>query len=169
MTNDRVIGKWDKLPWDIPDEMKNFRAFTLDKTIVMGRKTYEGLGRPLPRRRNIMMTRNPESVQIGSMETLFENGAWKCKWKKRDIEIVTCTEELEQMCLWETEILILGGAQIYSMFLGKENTELRISHIHDTYSWDIYFPEYSDLYQEYDRYSYEEFDVVNYRLQKSSR
>lgn len=64
MTIDRVIGKNNQLPWDIPEEMADFRAFTSGKTILMGRKTYEGLGRILPKRRNILLTRDPAVVKI---------------------------------------------------------------------------------------------------------
>jgi dihydrofolate reductase len=76
MTKNHVIGKNNQLPWDIAEEMADFRAFTQGKTIVMGRKTYEGLGRILPKRRNIMLTRDPKSVKIGDFPTISKDGKW---------------------------------------------------------------------------------------------
>jgi dihydrofolate reductase len=76
MTKNRVIGQNNQLPWDITEEMADFRAFTQGKTIVMGRKTYQGLGRILPKRRNIMLTRNPASVKIGDFPTVQKNEKW---------------------------------------------------------------------------------------------
>ncbi|TXG75931.1 hypothetical protein E6Q11_05940 [Candidatus Dojkabacteria bacterium] len=64
MAKNRVIGKNNSLPWDIPEEMKDFRQFTVGKTILMGRKTFAGLERILPKRRNIMLTRDPSNVQV---------------------------------------------------------------------------------------------------------
>jgi len=77
MAKNRVIGKNNGLPWDIPEEMADFRAFTSGKTILMGRKTYEGLGRILPKRRNIMLTRDPSAVKIGDFKTVESDEKWK--------------------------------------------------------------------------------------------
>lgn len=69
----RVIGKNNQLPWDIPEEMADFRAFTSGKTILMGRKTFEGIGRILPKRRNILLTRDPSKVKIADFPTIQTN------------------------------------------------------------------------------------------------
>lgn len=164
MTKDRIIWKWTQLPWDIPEEMKDFRSFTLGKTIVMGSKTYEWIGRALPKRRNIMMARDPMEVNMPNMEITQEDGRWICKGVKNSIEIATSKEELDELTTWEDEILILGGGQIYALFLGDPDTQLRISQLHDQYKGDVYFPEYDHLYSEYQREGKEGFDVVMYWL-----
>jgi len=76
MAKNRVIGKNNGLPWDLPEEMADFRSFTQGKTILMGRKTYEGLGRILPKRRNIMLTRDPSAVKIGDFPTIEKDGKY---------------------------------------------------------------------------------------------
>ena len=60
MTPDRVIGLNGDMPWHIPEDLKHFRRVTMGHAIIMGRKTHESIGRPLPRRRNIVITRNPD-------------------------------------------------------------------------------------------------------------
>lgn len=162
MTTDRLIGNKNQLPWDIPGEMADFRAFTKWKTIVMGRKTYEGLGRSLPMRRNILLTRDPSQVRVGDLETLQENGIWKCKGEKGEIEIYNSKEEVIEKTQDDGDILILGGAQIYQMFLDDPRSILRISEIPWSYEGDTYFPEFEDQYIEYDREKRDGFDVVWY-------
>lgn len=108
MTKNRVIGKNNQLPWNIAEEMADFRAFTQGKTIVMGRKTYKGLGRILPKRRNIMLTRHPASVKIGDFPTVEKNGKWHVDGgEKGQIEIYTSKEELESNIGTEDDVLIL--------------------------------------------------------------
>lgn len=164
MAPNQVIGKNNQLPWDIPEEMTDFRSFTLWKIIVMGRKTYEWLGRILPKRRNIMLTRNPSSVKVGEYPTLFRNNTWYVdggeKWK---IEIYTSKEDLEK-ALWDTdEVLILWWSEIYTLFINDSRSEIRLSEIHKTYDGDTYFPEFRHIYKEVGREKREQYDLVWYK------
>jgi dihydrofolate reductase len=166
MTKNRVIGKNNQLPWDIAEEMADFRAFTQGKTIVMGRKTYEGLGRILPKRRNIMLTRHPASVKIGDFPTVEKNGKWYVDGgEKGHIEIYSSKEELESV-LTEEEVLILGGSEIYSLFLDDSRSQIRLSEIHEDYEGDTYFPEFHHLYHEISRENKGEYDLIWYKRKK---
>lgn len=90
--------------------MADFRAFTSGKTILMGRKTYEGLGRILPKRRNIMLTRDPSAVKIGDFPTEQVNGTqWRVNGgEKGIIEIYTSIDELQKNLAEDEDLLVLG-------------------------------------------------------------
>jgi len=163
MTSDRLIGCDNDLPWDIPGELQDFRAFTKWKTVIMWRKTYEWLGRYLPHRRNILLTRSPEKVQVGKLETVREDGQWKCKGKKWEIEIYDSKDAVLKATKDDEDVLILWWAEIYKIFLDDSRSVLRISEISGSYEWDTYFPEFEDKYEVYDREEKEGFDVVWYR------
>lgn len=90
-----VIGDENSLVWNLKKDMKHFRSLTKDKTIVMGRKTYESIGKPLPYRRNIVMTRNTHKYQ--EIETM----------DKEKILDLAKTED----------VIIIGGLQIYTLFM----------------------------------------------------
>ena len=167
MTKNRVIGKENKLPWDIAEEMADFRSFTQWKTIVMGRKTYEGLGRILPKRRNIMLTRDPSAVKIGTFPSVLRNGKWRVDWwEKWVIEIYTSLEEVEKNLAPNEDLLVLGGSEIYKLFLDNPRSEIRLSEIHAEYDGDTYFPEFLTLYQEVSRENKWEYDLVWYTKKK---
>lgn len=164
MAKNRVIGKNNWLPWDLPQEMADFRAFTQGKTILMGRKTYEGLGRILPKRRNIMLTRDPSLVKIGEYPTIKKDGKWLVdggeKWQ---IEIYTSVEEVQKNLKPDEDLLVLGGSEIYKLFLDNPLSEIRLSEIHWDYDGDTYFPAFEELYEEVSREPKEGYDVVWYR------
>lgn len=121
MTTEGVIGRAGKLPWHIPEELKYFKAMTLNKPIVMGRKTFESMGsRPLANRLNIILTR----------ESVFECSG--CL-------VVHSVEEVLEQCNPDEEIMIIGGADIYKQFLPLAS-QLYITIIHGTYEGDTYFP-----------------------------
>lgn len=164
MTKDCVIGKNNQLPWDIPEEMADFRAFTSGKTILMGRKTYEGLGRILPKRRNILLTRDPAVVKIWEFPTIEKDGKWFVdggeKWQ---IEIYTSLAEIAKNLAPEEDLLVLWGAEIYKLFLDDPRSEIRLSEIHGDYEGDTYFPEFHDLYAETSREDKWLYDLVWYK------
>lgn len=121
MTQKGVIGQNQTLPWHIPEELKYFRAMTLNKPIVMGRKTFESMGsKPLPNRSNIILTR----------DRLFE--ASGCT-------VLHSVEEILQQFKQCDEMMIIGGADIYKLFLPLAS-RLYITVIHETYQGDTYFP-----------------------------
>ncbi|AEZ50558.1 dihydrofolate reductase [Bacillus phage BCD7] len=120
------IGKDNKLLWNIPSDMKEFRRITTGNTVVMGRKTYESIGKPLPDRRNIILTRNKEFEAEGC-------------------EIAHDMEELFKLFRFEEDVYIMGGAEIYKMFENLANRFI-ITHVQGTFpEADTYFiPDISD-------------------------
>ncbi|SEN44801.1 dihydrofolate reductase [Amphibacillus marinus] len=119
----RLIGKGDWMPWHIPNDLGYFKAKTLGKTIVMGRKTLETFGKPLPKRENIILTRD-HSYQIDDCKVFH------------DFEtLLTLLQNDNQ------EVFIIGGGEIYELFLPYAN-RLYITQIENTFEGDTYFPAY---------------------------
>ncbi|RTR40860.1 type 3 dihydrofolate reductase [Shewanella canadensis] len=124
MANNRVIGKDNQMPWHLPEDLKHFKAMTLGKPIVMGRKTFESIGRPLPGRHNIVISRQ-ESLKI---------------------EGVTCVSSFEAAkkvagdC---EELVVIGGGQLYSSLL-KEADKLYLTEINLDVDGDTFFPPWDD-------------------------
>ena len=100
MSKNRVIGKDNKMPWHLSNDLKNFKKITIGKTIVMGRLTYDSIGRPLPERKNIVLSRN----LIDSDVFIFDNFE----------EVLNFTKD-------EDEVFIIGGQDIYSQTIDKVN------------------------------------------------
>jgi len=154
MASNRVIGQNNQLPRDYPEDLKRFRKLTSGHTIVMGRKTYESIGRPLPKRRNIVLTRgwNIEGVETFSsidqlLDTLYSEETPDCKlWD-------SCKEE---------EIFIIGGSEIYKQFLNKADY-IYLTLIKKNYEWDTFFPEFEQNYKEIEREKFKKFDFILYR------
>lgn len=94
----RAIGKNNQLLWHLPEDLKYFKRTTLDKPIIMGRSTFDSVGRPLPRRRNIVVSRNTNL-------------------KIEGVEVVHSLNEAIQLVENEPEIMIVGGSEIYSLAL----------------------------------------------------
>lgn len=164
MAKNRVIGKNNGLPWDLPGEMADFRAFTQGKTILMGRKTYEWLGRILPKRRNIMLTRDPSAVKIGEFSTVEKDGKWVVDGREKgEIEIYTSVEEVQKNLKEDEDLLVLGGSEVYKLFLENSLSEIRLSEIHGKYEGDTYFPDFEELYTEVSREPKEGYDLVWYK------
>lgn len=116
MSRNNIIGFQNRLPWHLPADLKYFKQLTLNKTIVMGRKTFESIGRPLPQRENIILSRQSIS---------FEG----CK-------VISNLKELS----FEKEIMIIGGAQIYTLALPLV-TDLYITWVDGDFEGDTFFPE----------------------------
>ena len=164
MAKNRVIGKNNGLPWDLPQEMADFRAFTQGKTILMGRKTYEGLGRILPKRRNIMLTRDPSVVKMSDFPTVQTENGWRVDGgEKGEIEIYTSVEEVQKNLKEDEDLLVLGGSEVYKLFLENPLSEIRLSEIQGDYEGDTYFPAFEELYEEFSRESKEGYDLVWYK------
>jgi len=98
MDRNRMIGKDNDLPWHLPADLKFFKATTLGKPIIMGRKTFESIGRPLPGRRNIVVTRNAD-------------------WRAEGVDVARDLETAKAMVTDVPEAFIIGGAQIYGQSL----------------------------------------------------
>lgn len=122
MTPDRVIGRDGGLPWHIPEDLAFFKRTTLGHPIVMGRKTYESIGHPLPKRRNIVLTRDKS-------------------WSAEGVEVIHRPGELEQLPKLEGRVFIIGGSEVYAAFLPKLE-DLLVSHLFENYVGDTRFPDF---------------------------
>jgi len=127
VAENRVIGRDNDLPWRLSGDLKRFKSVTMGKPIVMGRKTYESIGRPLPGRANIVMTRDSEFSAEGidvvhdlaSAVAAGGNAA-----KESDVD----------------EIMVIGGANIYAATL-SEADRLYVTEVHSVIEGDVLFPE----------------------------
>lgn len=120
-----VIGDKNALLWHISEDLKRFKALTTGHAVVMGRKTYESLGRPLPNRHNVVITRQ-EGLQI------------------EGCTVVHSLEEAYALLAHEQEIFIIGGAQIYAEAMAKAKTGdlFYLTRVHHPYVGDTSFPEW---------------------------
>ncbi|NIP24903.1 MAG: type 3 dihydrofolate reductase, partial [candidate division Zixibacteria bacterium] len=123
MARNRVIGRDNGIPWRLPAEMKWFKATTMGKPILMGRKTYESIGRPLPGRHNIVLTRNRD-------------------YSAEDCTVVHSIEEAISAAGADQELMIMGGAFLYEQFLSLADC-LYLTFIEADIEGDAYFPEFS--------------------------
>lgn len=125
MDRNRTIGKGNAMPWKLPAEMAFFKANTLGKTVLMGRKTFESLGgKPLPNRRNIVLTRQTDLELPGS-------------------EIVHSVEEALRLIPEDEELMIIGGSDIYAQFLPYANKILLTEVETEIIGGDAVFPEFN--------------------------
>jgi dihydrofolate reductase len=128
MTPDRVIGRAGALPWHMPEDLAFFKRVTSGHPIVMGRKTYESIGRPLPKRRNIVLTRD------GS-------------WAAPGVEVIRHPSELRGLPGLDGTVFIIGGSEIYAAFL-PEIDDLLVSHVFEEHAGDTRFPEFESAFPE---------------------
>lgn len=149
MTHDRVIGKDNKLPRDIPADLARFRAVTSGKTIVMGRKTYESIGRLLPKRHNIIISSQLSQLPANTSDTTGE------VFHTTEDFLTRYHDHSDQV------VYIIGGGQIYTSLLPCCDI-LDITEIKNNYRGDAYFPEFKALFHEVSREVYEGYDFVRY-------
>ena len=125
LDKNQVIGSDNAMPWHLPDDLKFFKANTLNKTVVMGRKTFESIGgRPLPNRRNLVITRNPDFQADG-------------------IEVFSSLETALQSCTEDTdEIIIMGGGQLYQQMMPYAH-KLYLTLVEAAVEGDTVFPSWS--------------------------
>ena len=124
----RLIGNGPHIPWRLPADLQHFRDMTIGKPVVMGRKTFETLPRPLTKRQNIILTRNHDyEAPKGCIVAHSVEG------------IITTVGELYDD--ESTELMICGGAPIYAAFLSHAS-RLYLTQIHAAFEGDVYFPEF---------------------------
>jgi dihydrofolate reductase len=116
----RGIGINNQLPWHLPEDLAFFKRTTSGHPIIMGRKTFDSIGRPLPNRRSIVITRNPE-------------------WKHEGVEAVTSLQAAAEL-VGDTEAFIIGGAQIFVEALPLTD-RLLVTEIDKTFNCDTFFPQ----------------------------
>jgi len=121
MDRNRVIGKNNGMPWRLPADLAYFRKVTLGNTVVMGRKTFESIGKPLDGRKNVVLTRDRQ-------------------YSKKGCLVVHSVEEALKIIKDEKDCFIIGGATIYSAFLPYAQ-KLYITYIDHEFEGDTYFPE----------------------------
>jgi len=128
LAENRVIGAGGKIPWRLPDDLKFFKEKTLGNTVVMGRKTWDSLGKPLPGRRNVVVSRKlaegekslPGAVTVPNLEAV---------------------DALPP----QGDVWVIGGAEIYALALPR-CAELYLTHVPGKPAGDAYFPSYEHLF-----------------------
>lgn len=131
-SSNNVIGVRNQLPWHIPAELKHFKTLTMGHHIIMGRKTFESIGRPLPGRDSIVVSRNIDYQAPGCMVA-----------NSVDAAINTISND--------DEIFIIGGAELINQTVPRA-TRMYLTEIHKDYSGDVYFPELDwSVWQEIER------------------
>lgn len=123
MTRAGVMGKDNALPWHLPEDLKHFKKVTMGMPIIMGRKTYESIGRPLPGRRNIVLSRQKDLDYVGA--EVFESFEQALNELQKDLSL--------------TEIAIIGGAEIFKQTIAYA-TKLHITWIDKAFAGDVVFP-----------------------------
>lgn len=128
MAQNRVIGRNNSLPWHLPEDLKYFKRITLGKPVIMGRKTFDSIGKPLPGRTNVVVTRNPQ-------------------WAHDGVKTVTSLEAARDLCEpiaandGVDEAMIIGGAQIFELALPLAD-RLYLTEVHAEVAGDTFFPEF---------------------------
>ena len=120
MDKNRLIGQGNRLPWKLPADMKHFRRLTLGKPVLMGRKTFESIGKPLAKRTNIIVTHNRNYQADGCIVTHSID------------EALVAVKNQE-------ELMVIGVASIYKLFLSRAD-RLYLTQIHESFVGDVYFP-----------------------------
>ncbi|MDQ3076644.1 MAG: dihydrofolate reductase [bacterium] len=124
---DRALGKGNDLLWKISDDLKHFKSLTLTHPIIMGRKTYDSIGKPLPQRANLIITRQSDFVAEGcTIVNSLEQALEKAK-------------EIDQK-----EIFIIGGAEVFAQSL-RFADRLYLTIVDDNQEGDVFFPDYSEF------------------------
>jgi dihydrofolate reductase len=118
-----ALGKNNDLIWHLPADLQRFKKVTSGYPIIMGRNTFESIGRPLPNRTTVIVTRNKE-------------------YSQKDCLVANSLEEAIQLVEKSEKLFIIGGAQIYKEAMQKQLADqLDITLVHDTFEADVYFPE----------------------------
>jgi len=115
-----AIGKNNKMLWHLPNDFKYFKKNTLEHSVVMGRKTFDSIGKPLPERRNIILTRD-------------------MNYSHEEVDVANSVQEVLNYCRDEREIFIIGGADIYKQTLPLAD-KILLTRVHTTIDGDAYFP-----------------------------
>ena len=122
MSQNFVIGLNNQLPWHISEDLQNFKKITLNHCVIMGRKTYDSIGKPLKDRRNIVISRN---------NSLLIDG----------VDVVNSLDKAISMVEDSSEIFIIGGEQIYTISLPLA-THLYVTKVNGDYKGDAFFPDF---------------------------
>jgi dihydrofolate reductase len=122
LAKNRVIGIANRLPWKLPEDLAYFKTLTLGHAILMGRKTFESLGRPLPGRSNIVITRNTDYQAVGCL-------------------VATSISAALALCAADDEVFFIGGAELYAQAIPLAHS-LYLTEVDIEVSGDAWFPDY---------------------------
>ena len=122
MSENRVIGRAGRLPWHLPDDLKRFKKLTVDRTVIMGRKTFDEIKRPLDNRRNVVITR-------------------KHALQPHGVTIVPSLDEALALAATEDEVFVIGGGDIFRLALARAD-RLYLTVVHAQVEGDTFFPEF---------------------------
>ena len=123
MAKNRVIGKNNALPWNLPEDLEHFRQLTLGKPLIMGQRTFESIGKPLPQRINIILSRDDNFSPSGCF-------------------VAKSIDEALKQTKGAIEVMIIGGASVYKQFLPLTN-KMYLTMVEEDFEGDAYFPEFS--------------------------
>jgi dihydrofolate reductase len=122
LARNRVIGRDNQLPWRLSADLKHFKALTMGKAIIMGRKTFESIGKPLPGRNNIILTRDRDFAASGCT-------------------VVHSIDEAMQIAGDQNEVMLIGGADLYQQFLPRAD-RLYLTEVKAEVAGDAWFPDF---------------------------
>lgn len=143
ITPERVIGRDNDLPWHFSEDLKFFKRTTSGHPVLMGRKTYDSIGRPLPKRQNIVLTRDQS-------------------WSAEGVDVIHSPDDLSTLELQDPDVFVMGGAEIYALFLPLLD-ELLLTWVYQSYQGDTFFPEFADHFQNYEVINkFDEFEHRRY-------
>jgi len=120
-STNNVIGFNNKLIWNIPNDLKRFKELTLGHSVIMGRKTFESLPNPLPKRRNIIITKNKD-------------------YSRNGIEVTSNIEDAIDLCKGDSQPFIIGGGEIYSQTIEIVD-KIELTRVYKDYQGDAFFPD----------------------------
>ena len=187
MSLNRVIGADGKIPWHLPEDFKWFKKMTMGNVIVMGRRTFETLGKPLPNRKNIILTRHPQQLIKRHPEIFGQYHEWRGgrrvgnflkklhqsefyftksdKGQKTDILLARYSPGSFDPESFSTDIFICGGAEIYAQML-PYCSDLYLTLVKREYEGDAFFPPFEDkfaLVGEIPERETPEFKILHYQ------
>jgi dihydrofolate reductase len=122
MAKNRVIGVGNSLPWNLKEDMDYFKKITLNKTVIMGQKTFESIGKPLPKRKNIILTKEKD---------YSPGGCFTAKSIEDSLKTINPEEE----------VMIIGGASVYKQFLPLAD-KMYLTIIDKDFDGDVFFPDF---------------------------
>lgn len=136
-SSNRVIGNNNKLIWNMPGDLKRFKSLTSGHTVLMGRKTYDSIGRPLPNRRNVVISRNVKEIE----------------------GCLVYSSLIESLNIFANDLFVIGGEEIYRQSIVYAD-RIELTLIHKEFIGDAYFPKIPSNFVEINRenLSYPEFD-----------
>jgi dihydrofolate reductase len=142
MSKNKVIGKNNTLPWRLPQDLKRFQKLTKDNVVVMGRKTYQSIGKSLPNRLNIILTRDTKWNDVKGDQTYVYHSIEEVleRFKTRDL-------------------FIIGGSEIYKSFMDHAD-KIELTLIEKEIEGDTYFPEITSEWKEENKETHENEDFT---------